>query len=505
MKLKTLLLAIAIGAAGTVIFVTPSAASSPGKAPKAFSRSEQNASGAPKSSNPYTAPTGTMVPPKVYENVELMSIVARLADIDEYKDTLFNPSYAKAINTHFAPYKDHPAVEYLRQVRGRTWVGYNAIPAMGVWLTAGPKIKPVVPFSASIPEYRWPREEAEKFVTLLRKFYKDADCATFFASQAERYKTAEEAFVPVFEEIDVDWFDRYYGTETNGALYPLIGLGFGRNNYGSTIDFPNGYAAIFAHMGSASYDTLGKPTFHKASFLSTVIHEFNHAFVNPLNESREDLFKSASDSILSVQKDQISSTYHTWSTVVNEALVRAGEIRYMMAHGNSEEEIKGMMRYEIACGFIWMPQLVALLDEYEGDREKYPTMENFLPRLGEFYVDLATNIRKVRVGFEASKPRVVDVEPFDPGAQDVDPSTAVISVRFNEPMSFRGGGFNMVLGFSFDPDYKMHVSEDQTCLTFGVKLKPDTDCQFTMVGFRDQDGLPLASDSVTIKFRTRGE
>ena len=94
-----------------------------------------------------TATVGVAAP-VVDRRVELMTIVARLADFPEYQSSLVR-AYTDSLDAWFAPYRDHPAVAYLRELRKQQGVSYNAVPIMGVYLSEPPRLR------ARLPRFRF--------------------------------------------------------------------------------------------------------------------------------------------------------------------------------------------------------------------------------------------------------------------------------------------------------------------------------------------------------------
>ena len=75
--------------------------------------------------------------------------------------------------------------------------------------------------------------------------------------------------------------------------------------------------------------------------------------------------------------------YGNWRTMLYESLVRACVIRYQAAH--MPGAVTAAIRLEQERGFLWMAELVALLEEYESNRTTYPTLDSFAPRIIESF------------------------------------------------------------------------------------------------------------------------
>src|SRR5690606_19344887 len=125
----------------------------------------------------------------VDERVELLSIVFRMAGAEEYSSESFK-LYSDRIYEHFMPYKDHEIMAFVDRQRQTTGTGYDAVMEMAIHIGAAPDFKPLFPFTDAMPA-RWGRKNSEAFLVLLRQFYEDADCQTFFQQNRELYRQSE--------------------------------------------------------------------------------------------------------------------------------------------------------------------------------------------------------------------------------------------------------------------------------------------------------------------------
>lgn len=73
--------------------------------------------------------------------------------------------------------------------------------------------------------------------------------------------------------------------------------------------------------------------------------------------------------------------YNSWQTVVNESIVRAAVIIYMMENGFDNQHIQREMLEPVVFDFLWMPELVNALRNYIGSRSQYPTLNDFYPEI----------------------------------------------------------------------------------------------------------------------------
>jgi hypothetical protein len=262
---------------------------------------------------------------------------------------------------------------------------------MAVYLEQPPLLKPFVPFSLKVPEARWGKNNANKFVDLLNQFYTDTQCEAFFKEQESLYKIAQERFIPVYKALDINWYNHYYGGQPQGSLNVIIGLGIGGGNYGPKVVYPDGKEDMYAVMGTWFIDSANKPLYTVANCLPTLIHEFNHSYVNHLTKKHEKDFKAAGEKLFELVKTGMGNQHYTnWQTVMNEALVRASVIRYLLKHNSDGQAAKNQLKSEFGNGFFWIKDLVESLGVYEKNRNTYPTLESYMPVLIDFYNGLAS-------------------------------------------------------------------------------------------------------------------
>ena len=152
-------------------------------------------------------------------------------------------------------------------------------------------------------------------------------------------------------------------------------------------------------------------------------------------------------------------------------------------------------------GFLWIDELAAGLATYEQQREKYPSLGDYMGRIQTLLEAFVEEMDRV----DATRPKVLSMTPAN-GATSVDPALKTLRITFDRPMradgwSFVGGGSNFPT-LTGQPVF----DEARTILTLPLELKPAWDYAFRLnggrfQGFQSEAGVPLNSVSVT--FRTR--
>jgi hypothetical protein len=441
-------------------------------------------------------------PPRIDKRVELLSIVFRLAGLPEYNQNNFK-IYTDAIHNHFDKYKGHPAVLFARKMADSNGVGFDAPMALAIHLEQPPALNQLFPFSETAPEPRWGKKNAEEFVALLKRFYVDAECDKFFKEQASLYKTVEERFKIVFDALDVSWYKQFYGALPSGKLHIFIGISNGGCNYGPNVIYPDGRKDAFAIMGTWSIDDKGMPKYSAGYYLSTLVHEFNHSFINHLNENNINALEEPGKIIFGpLQNIMQSQAYTTPLYMLNEALVRAGVVRYIIKHNPDTKAAEREIKAQTSNGFIWIRELVDLLGVYENSRDKYPALESFMPNIIEFYNNTAKNLNNYLVQCG----HVKSVEPFANNSNDVSPDLKEMKIIFDKPLfnediaDLRG-----IWGEDNLPIVKngARFTDNNMAVILSIVLKPGTKYEFAISGpaFSTADGFPLLF--YPIEFKTK--
>jgi hypothetical protein len=438
--------------------------------------------------------------------MELFSIIFRLAGNGEFMSDGLQP-YAAYIDVRFGPYRQHPAVQFARRMREERGVCCDAVVSLAIHLADVPGLKERAALENSALEQRWRPADARAFAELARTFAKESDFAAFFRESQTVYRLAEARMRRlVNQQIDQEWFARYFGERPQTRFIVGIGLLNGGMSYGVRVQPRRGAEEMHAVIGAWQFDDEGLPKFDE-SVTGTVVHEFNHSFVNPVVSRNESMFRAVGKVVhpkLAVVMRGMG--YFEWKTTVEESLVRAVVARYLLAReGRNAAEAE--VTQQMGLGFIWTDDVFALLADYEKERDKYPTFERFLPRIAEYFSGLPALLNAKLEKLDALRPKVISTIPSN-GAEAVDPSLTEIKVTFDRAMV--KGAYATVPGASgsehFPAISQSRFDETGTVFTMRVKLKPSWTYELWLnsemnTGFRSREGLALSPQ--VIRFRTR--
>jgi hypothetical protein len=310
----------------------------------------------------------------------------------------------------------------------------------------------------------------------------------------------------VLTKIDLDWFEKFYGVPSSGKFNLILGIGNGGGNYGPKVVYPDGSEDLYAIMGTWMIGPDGNPNYSD-DIIGTIIHEFNHSFVNPLIEKNLRVLQKPGEALFKPVGEQMKKmAYSNWKTVMYESLVRAASIQYFVDSRVSASQIKRLTVAELSNGFLWTDQLVAALADYQANRAQYPDLSGFMPRIAALYERIAPGIDQLKSDFESRCAHVDAIEPFANGALDVDPSITEMRIRFDKPLNTKAG-YSITYGGKgaehFAITGKPKFSDDGRYLIVNVLLKPEWDYSFVLMpwSFRTLDEYPLVT--YPVNFSTR--
>lgn len=437
-----------------------------------------------------TPPTDVRVDPIF----EWWSALCRAAGLKEYCAGLL-PAWNQALDRRLARVRRHRVIRSLRRLHATHGVSYDAIPSLAAHLIGSPEAMrprlPWAPFPGSLDD-RWAGIDLEDLIADASDAAQKADFSGLLDEQRALLEEATSALRGVVEAVDLGWFQSFFGAETPGRFVVYGGLSVGPNNYGATVNLPEG-TEIVAVLNTTERD--GRLTYEDCEEL--LVHELGHHWANPVIEAHAAAFEAAGERVYAQVRDVMrASAYGDGQIVLQESLLRAAVVRYCLAHGG-EARANEQITWDTGAGFTWVGALSRLLGTYEADRTSYPDLGAFVPQLVAFFEETAADLETL----PQRRPRVVSMTPAN-GSKRLDPATAKLVVVFDRPMTDQswaicGGGPKMprIDGPRYD--------ESRTVFTAEMHLEPNHDYEFWLnagrfQSFRAADGTPLESVHVQL-------
>lgn len=297
---------------------------------------------------------------KTEEGVELMEIVARFADNTVFNDSIA-PLYQKDCDQWFAALKDHPAVVWLHNQLPVYSIGYEAIPWFGAHLRCTGNGLELIP-NANKQYKRWPKKAVKEFLPLLTDFYLKSNFSEFYRQHQQMYRIAVDvARVTMADYVDLDWFGNFFKKEATADFGIIVGLNNGGGSFSIERTVPGKRPEKIAVMLYGEKED-GTPWYFRDSEIDKIlVHEFCHSFISP-----DKKYKKIATRLLNENRKKLNSVgYGIRENVIEETLVRASVIRYLIDHDYSDDtirqEISNQHKY---YGFTWLPTDI---EWYKGD------------------------------------------------------------------------------------------------------------------------------------------
>lgn len=89
-------------------------------------------------------------------------------------------------------------------------------------------------------------------------------------------------------------------------------------------------------------------------YFPTILHEFNHSFVNHVVEKYRSELQESGTIIFDKVKDEMNKqAYSNWKTMYDEALVKATVIKYMKDYNFDKKTIENELNEQLNISFFY--------------------------------------------------------------------------------------------------------------------------------------------------------
>ena len=284
---------------------------------------------------------------KVYESVELMTLLFRLAGGHWVFSNEFT-EYQQSLMPAFEEFANHPAVEFARYITASRGIGFDAVMWFALYMEEtddGFALKDGAQFWYM--DGRWTPEIANEFIPLINDFYAVSGFGEFFESHISYFEEHTRRMMDeLWSVINFDWFYQF---------------GFGPDQLRITL-YPSGSQGGFGpDMQGNSYAVL-PVTANYGDWLSFAIHEFAHSFANPIAEAwyeeNEEFRRFSNESVDLVRMP----FYGSGITMAREYVTRAYTILYMVE--NHGADLLLQLTAEIASGFYNIETVYSMITDH---------------------------------------------------------------------------------------------------------------------------------------------
>lgn len=378
---------------------------------------------------------------QVNECFELTSIAFRLADASEYSNNLLI-DYSNDIDHYFVKYKDHKLILYIKEIREKQGIGYDAVSSAASFLdikNGKVTIRSDVKISQiSEIDKRWTEQSFKTFVSLLNNFYQKAKFRSFFIQQIGLYRLAEERMDEQLKNFNIDWFKTIFEEEILSPMV-VVSPSNGPHNYAFHIPAQNSINGMVIGCGS---DKDGQPAFNPG-VMRLITHEFLHNYTNKRISSCWNQIDSAAQIIYSpIKEDMRRNAYIGAETTMYEWFTNLITIMYLKENSVKDFSLENTVRDYQTRGFIWMDRSVAFMEHFRDNQNLYATIDGYMPQIVGFINNTATNFDQVLNEFNNRHPYVIDIFPAPNSINKLNIDTIII--RFSEPMFVGAHGMSPI-------------------------------------------------------------
>lgn len=309
---------------------------------------------------------------EVNPNLELFAVVYILA-FNGSDDFIIAPqSYINDVLTYFAPYKEHPAVELIREIMPKDQPYY--LKDHFIMDFAGNLA--TMPYLGNFSEDDFLLSE---FYRQLSDFAKESNFIQFYNSHRETY---EKAVKPLSEVIPKDFPKKF-----------IEFFGYSYSEYKVVLSYSLWIHAHVKYSLDSIVCVMSVPS-EPLSRVRTIFHEFAHPYIEPLIDSHPALFRNLTYFVEEVQKEfptvtsrdpvHYASNYY-WRELLTESFAL-----YLINHYNLTKIVKYHELSDLAIGYYLVDDIIEELRVFEKSKQSNETLSDYLPTLVSHLQELAT-------------------------------------------------------------------------------------------------------------------
>ncbi|MDR2839989.1 MAG: DUF4932 domain-containing protein, partial [Paludibacter sp.] len=404
----------------------------------------------------------------------------------------------------FAQFENHELIKYIKIIRERDSIAYNAVAATVAFLqirNGKVELAKNADINCLLQDSRWKYETFTSFVKKLNKFYQDTKFKSFFNQHKALYAETEKRFDEFLSGINTEWFQKFFGTPLNNPII-YVSLLNGTSNYGGKV-FCSEESPGYISVGCTQVDNDGIPAFqYNFDLLYTIVHELCHIYTNSLSIKYENSLSESGKIIFPFVKEKLEKVaYGDAKTMLAEGFNNLCTNMYCME--NNFPFSKYNIRDNEEYGFIWMRRAVKFMDDFYANRSLYPYITDFMPQYIEFINFTAKHIEQIAFEYEHSNPYVVNVFPAINSTVSVD--TKEIRIQFSCSMWSSYGIDNSEDSTLLIPSMqeKAFWNDEKNILIIPVKLESEKNYGLALRAdvFQSFDTFPM-KENFEIKFNT---
>ncbi|MEK7742808.1 MAG: DUF4932 domain-containing protein, partial [Elusimicrobiota bacterium] len=336
---------------------------------------------------------------KTQTNTEVMYTLLNLAKTQrELRNWDKTPPMYAAVLRDFDPFQGHPAVKELEPGGklayddGFSFDAFNDFPLHFSELPEGRRIAAYgEKLLRRVPGGKNDAERAkilDDYWEKIRDFYAASHFQDFLDKNKETYQSYIDdvySSLPDFDAIGIqEDYHGHRGFDEFRLVPSPLALPQGANYGGMIEDSATHRKIAFNFMGIVEDEAAGRFGFRdKRTVEEMILHEFGHSFCNPVVDKHLAELEPFGFLFSGIAERMRRQAYSNWETVMRELLVRAVHSRYVLMKWGEEAAEKFLREDREDNQFVFIDDFHRLLGDYEKQREKFMTLDEFFPILAK--------------------------------------------------------------------------------------------------------------------------
>lgn len=308
--------------------------------------------------------------------IELMSLLLSRTRQGKLAQDDVAIAYRTSVESTFQAFDSHPAVKQLEDLQAQGFdvaTAYRFAMALSV---------PHMALENPLPPELAAREDAlGPLADAIQAYASGTRFMDFYGSQGALFSAITEKAGALVEVDDVlGRMESFYGVTWDRLTVvpaPLLT----RESFGIPVMLPDGSREIVAIVGPLGATGTQEPDFFQPQGLFLAIEGAIGQAVIPALTARFAQDVAESETLFTPLAERLRAQgLATWADALDAHLLRAVGARMLQARGKVREAQIELNRHE-KLGYWYVRKFFDLLASYEADREAFPTLESYYPRL----------------------------------------------------------------------------------------------------------------------------
>lgn len=300
--------------------------------------------------------------------------------------------YKLDVLTYFDKYKEDSSVLYFLDI-AQKFFNFSR-PFNYVWHFSFPDFKQTGEFTEyenDYLEFAKYKDSLKLFLVALKQFYNTTNFHQFFLSQKPFYDSIIYKVKQATDKINLSSIlENHYGEKQHAYTLVLSPLSI---ESGMSISIKTKKGNDLYSIIGPNIDSKVTPVFDERWLMQyLVIHEFSHAFCNPLIDKHYQLLEKDSCLYTPVKKAMNQQACGDWRSTLNETLTRANEVVLIENIFGKDDADKIYNEY-MGQKWVYLKGLIPVIKKYQANRAKYKKLDDIMPDIISYFDAEAKNCK----------------------------------------------------------------------------------------------------------------